>query len=45
MEEYENLLNRAIDQLPPSKIPYKVRDHKDLKFLKLIQIYKVTELL
>ena len=41
MEEYENLLNRAI----ASRILYKVRDHKDLKFLKLIQIYKVTELL
>ena len=40
MEEYENLLNRAIDQLP-----LKYLNTKDLKFLKLIQIYKVTELL
>ena len=36
MEEYENLLNRAIDQLPPE-----VFEHKRFK----IQIYKVTELL
>ena len=41
MEEYENLLNRAIDQLPPE-----VFEHKGFKIPKsLFKIYKVTELL
>ena len=51
MDKYEDLLERAIDQLPPEVFEHKrftnylqkYLNTKDLKFLKLIQISKVIE--